>query len=925
MTKEDINKVIEEELFQKIIHEKDFYFLKGQEALQRWLDFQVSDQLKEDIIRLSTDYTQFQEIAEIEPEVGKIKDILFTIISYCDIRAKDKAKYNQYEDNRTLAEASVRMGNWVDGLVKYKFKHSELTSTSIANAMDYLLYPLDNCPILSEKMRKEVIVNFFQKPYKESEFVEDMKSFFHSYKLSISNPENYTFLLSNLVYEFQDEWKESVIGLMASDGTGWHKEELSLDSKFSGLITWNSKKPSGGAETLKFLREIVTNGETFPLYVSSKNQVRYRIDVRDFVTSQQELDNADWGNEQIKYYHKNFSDYKDENKSAYIVFLADSISKLEPKPVEDFVFFKSYVKPTQDNLSPIKRIKEKDIEIETSKNSNSATSGLPPLNQIFFGPPGTGKTYHTINEALRIVGMDINGKTREEVKEEFDKKVQSGQIVFTTFHQSLNYEEFIEGIKPSIVNSDEENQKLDYHVNPGIFKKLSIEASFDLAKSQMSKETEETLDFSNLYDMFVEQVEEKLLNDETVEIKTKSGGTVIIDSVSEKGNIIVKHPNGTREYIVSKARLTKLNNAFDNLDAVSNINDEFRGVIGGSNSSAYWSVLNAIKQINKKVKVKVQEKAYSFTDKVEVVKKMTREEYRTSTGKNFVLIIDEINRGNVSQIFGELITLIEKDKRLGKDEDLKVTLPYSGDKFGVPPNLYIIGTMNTADRSVEALDTALRRRFSFREMPPKPELLSPKEMILRLWNEDKFSEALWTDPIFRQKADALYRLLGIDSSFEKPFHKEESLPDSIWGLEDLENVFDEKFKGVNLESFLTKINSRIGILLDTDHYIGHSYFLGTTSWESLIEAMYRNIIPLLQEYFYGDYAKIGAILGSGFVKKEEVNTNSLFAFGYEEVEGSKEVIYKFIDYRKEDGKGLEGFKNAIEKLINNPIKTALDS
>lgn len=921
MTKEEINKVIEGELFQKIIHEKDFYFLKAQEALHRWLDLQVSNQLKENLIRLSADYTQFQEIAEIEPEVGKIKDILFTIISYCDIRAKDKAKYNQYEDNRTLAEASVRMGNWVDGLVKYKFKHSELTSTSIANAMDYLLYPLDNCPILSEKMRKEVSVNFFQKPYKESEFVEDMKSFFHSYNLSISNPENYTFLLSNLVYEFQDEWKESVIGLMASDGTGWHKEELSLDSKFSGLITWNSKKPSGGAETLKFLREIVNNGETFPLYVSSKNQVRYRIDVRDFVTSQQELDNADWGNEQIKYYHKNFSDYKDENKSAYIVFLADSISKLEPKPVEDFVFFKSYVKPTQDNLSPIKRIKEKDIEIETSKNSNSATSGLPPLNQIFFGPPGTGKTYHTINEALRIVGVDINGKTREEVKEEFDKKVQSGQIVFTTFHQSLNYEEFIEGIKPSIVNSDEENQKLDYHVNPGIFKKLSIEASFDLAKSQMSKETEETLDFSNLYDMFVEQVEEKLLNDETVEIKTKSGGTVIIDSVSEKGNIIVKHPNGTREYIVSKARLTKLNNAFDNLDAVSNINDEFRGVIGGSNSSAYWSVLNAIKQINKKVKVKVQEKAYSLTDKVEVVKKMTREEYRTSTGKNFVLIIDEINRGNVSHIFGELITLIEKDKRLGKDEDLKVTLPYSGDKFGVPPNLYIIGTMNTADRSVEALDTALRRRFSFREMPPLPELLEPTLVLQRLWL--KYLDLKWNDPVW-VKAEQNFldlhegKIIDLDAYEELEEENDLNL---------LPSRFSDliEFQGIRLDNLLQTINRRIEKLLDRDHLIGHSYFIQIYSWEDLKRSMYENIIPLLQEYFYGDYAKIGAILGQGFIRRENGINQTEFALGYESEGDNQREVFHIVDYRE----GFTGnhyklpemtFEKAIKQLMNLPTE-----
>lgn len=569
---------------------------------------------------------------------------------------------------------------------------------------------------------------------------------------------------------------------------------------------------------------------------------------------------------------------------------------------------------------------QEPVPAKSKKKKPEVDSTTFPINQIFFGPPGTGKTYHTINEALRIVGVEIIGKTRAEVKAEFDKKLVEGQIVFTTFHQSLNYEEFIEGIKPRIiVDNEEEGQKLDYHVKPGIFKKLSIEASFDLAKSQMSKETEETLDFSNLYDIFIEQVEEKLLNDESIEIKTKSGGTVLIDRVSPQGNIIVKHPNGTREYIVSKARLTKLNNAFDKLDAISNINDEFREIIGGSNSSAYWSVLNAIKQINKRVKVKVQEKTYSYADKVEVVTKMTREEYQSPGGKNFVLIIDEINRGNVSQIFGELITLIERDKRLGRDEELKVTLPYSGVRFGVPPNLYIIGTMNTADRSVEALDTALRRRFSFREMPPQPDLLSPKQMLLRLWNTDKYLNVKWDHKEFRQKAYALYELLGIDPSFEEQFYGDVEEPVEPWSMDDLELISDEEFMGVNFETLLTKINTRIGLLLDTDHYLGHSYFITITTWELLMESMYSNVIPLLQEYFYGDYAKIGAILGIGFVKQYDQSTKSSpFASGYEEIEVIKEVTFKIIDYRKDDPKsdgelGLPGFKKAIDLLMNSKV------
>nr|WP_301005351.1 AAA family ATPase [Lunatimonas sp.] len=367
-----------------------------------------------------------------------------------------------------------------------------------------------------------------------------------------------------------------------------------------------------------------------------------------------------------------------------------------------------------------------------------------------------------------------------------------------------------------------------------------------------------------MYERFIEKTEEQLLNNDSVELKTKSGGTVLLERISPQGNVVIKHPNGSREYIVSKARLTKLNTAFENLDEVNNIHDEFREVIGGSNSSAYWSVLNAIKQGHKGSKVKTEEKAYSFADKLEVVRKMTRKEFQTSSGKNFVLIIDEINRGNVSQIFGELITLIERDKRLGRDEELKVTLPYSGDRFGVPPNLYIIGTMNTADRSVEALDTALRRRFSFTEMPP------------------------------------------------------------VYDLPEL----DYEYSGVKASDLLKTINRRIEMLLDRDHLIGHSFFIKAKDEDpesKLIQCFYQHLIPLLQEYFYGDYAKIGAILGSGFIRKKEDDNQFHFASGFGNEGDRDRDIYQIEDYRGKQTDQAEKFQNAIRLLMNLPIDRGIDS
>ena len=175
--------------------------------------------------------------------------------------------------------------------------------------------------------------------------------------------------------------------------------------------------------------------------------------------------------------------------------------------------------------------------------------------------------------------------------------------------------------------------------------------------------------------------------------------------------------------------------------------------------------------------------------------------------ENYVLIIDEINRGNVAQIFGELITLIEDDKRQGAENEIWCTLPYSGEKFCVPNNLYIIGTMNTADRSVEALDSALRRRFQFIEMMPDTKLIPN---IARC--QDVFST----------------------------------------------------------------INKRIAILKDSEHQIGHSYFISVKSELDLCKVFRYSIIPLLQEYFFGDMERIKMVIGKGFVKEESVRQSTVF-------------------------------------------------
>ena len=188
--------------------------------------------------------------------------------------------------------------------------------------------------------------------------------------------------------------------------------------------------------------------------------------------------------------------------------------------------------------------------------------------------------------------------------------------------------------------------------------------------------------------------------------------------------------------------------------------------------------------------------------------------------KSYAIFIDEINRGNVSAIFGELISLIENDKRIGKDNELWVELPYSKTIFGVPPNLYIFGTMNTADRSIEALDTALRRRFYFQELMPKTELISPSAIYCKLLWE--YESVGWENKEFKTKEDSLFELLGVSEKLKKERF-------TTWDKMIEENnrtkltYFDNyEYNGVNLKEILDVINKRIEILIDRDHMIGHS-------------------------------------------------------------------------------------------------------
>ena len=386
-----------------------------------------------------------------------------------------------------------------------------------------------------------------------------------------------------------------------------------------------------------------------------------------------------------------------------------------------------------------------------------------PKNQILYGPPGTGKTYTTKELAVRTIYPSFNIEEenyREEILETYQKLVNEGQIVFTTFHQSLGYEDFIEGIKP------ETNDKgqITYQVKPGLFKQFCEKA----------EEGSETIDD------VIEQFKQEIIDNGEKILKTATGKSF---KVGYNGGTTfrVNPENSVNEQPDYPASIEYIKRLYLNKDTV-----------GMYNPSYVKSILGHL-----------------ITDY-----ELPKEPEQYTNKKKYIFIIDEINRGNVSSIFGELITLLEPDKRKGEREEIEVKLPYSKDNFSVPSNIYIIGTMNTADRSVEALDTALRRRFSFIEVIPDPEKLN-----------------------------------------------------------------NELVEGVNLTKLLSKINERIEILLDREHKIGHSYFfkvLESTDKVLALKSVFKeNIIPLLQEYFFLDYSKVGLVLGNGFVSPSLKNSNTL--------------------------------------------------
>ena len=424
------------------------------------------------------------------------------------------------------------------------------------------------------------------------------------------------------------------------------------------------------------------------------------------------------------------------------------------------------------------------------------------LNTILYGPPGTGKTYILKNEYMDLFISTESSITRSDFIKNIIQECSWWQVIALAV---------LELGKTKVAN---------------IFNHEYVQV-----KAQLSNSTTVTPTIWG-------QLQSHTIEDcEHVKVQRRMSPLIFNKTEKSEWEILLN------EVEDQSPELLELKSKIKNFEKIPNKIIERFEFITFHQSYSYEDFIEGIKP-------ELSDSDVSYKIEEGVFQKLCNRA-RNDSSNNYAIFIDEINRGNISSIFGELITLIEDDKREGMLNEIKATLPYSKNQFSVPNNLYIIGTMNTADRSVEALDTALRRRFSFIEMNPDPPKLSSPEF---------------------------------------------------------------KCDGIDLEALLTAINARIEKLLDKDYCIGHSYFMTIKNPQEPLEeikTIFQNkILPLLQEYFYGDWGKILLVIGKEFIEIKVNSIKFLSTASYEDLEEYDEKpIYSFTN---PSNWTLDSFKSIYE-------------
>ena len=479
---------------------------------------------------------------------------------------------------------------------------------------------------------------------------------------------------------------------------------------------------------------------------------------------------------------------------------------------------------------------ERNMSVDTVAQHNTQNTDIAK-NTILYGPPGTGKTYNTVMYAVAIIENkkleDIKRENYTKVIDRYNKYKEDGLIEFTTFHQSYGYEEFIEGIKPVIHSDEEDETDIQYEVVPGLFKKFC-----DIAGKPILRKEKYDIGINELPTIWKISLEGSGENSTRTECMRNNHIRIGYDEYGREITNLSKGDAGRNilNYFINDMSIGDIvMSCYDcnTVDAIGVVTGEYEW----HDEYPEYKRLRKVNWIVKGIKeniIKINNGSrlsnptvyklrMDLSDVMEIIEKYSKNTIEVEEKKkNHVFIIDEINRGNISKIFGELITLIEPTKRIGQIEGQKVRLPYSQKLFGVPNNVYLIGTMNTADRSIATIDTALRRRFNFKEMLPDSEIL---------------------DGIYVEDVSIKDIFIKMNKRITVLFDREHTLGHAYFlPLKDAPTI------------------------------------------ETLANIFENSIIPLLQEYFYEDYEKIRMVLGDNqkdsedkqFITIEENDYNDLF-------------------------------------------------
>ncbi|EJL6360357.1 AAA family ATPase [Vibrio cholerae] len=567
--------------------------------------------------------------------------------------------------------------------------------------------------------------------------------------------------------------------------------------------------------------------------------------------------------------------YQDQNAPCIInIFAKDKLVELTGLPSSSgypelyHSLMQDYSVTRHDNIAEYGRVCWSRLDNEKTEsvgpmdgddsNNTEERMNLAPLNQILYGPPGTGKTYHTIEAAVKAAEPSFSWDSREELKAEYDRLVSDKRIRFVTFHQSYGYEEFVEGLRAV---SNQDNQ-IEYLIQSGIFKQICQDATASAMNQPATLKPN-----AKIWKLSIDGVKSSRVRDYCFENNLAAIGWGDTGDMSSEERSAEEQDYFESLGALAKSSIMEFSNRMAEGDIVVCVKGQWSiqavGVVSGEyqfreegveGRSGFCHVIPVdwlatgldvnLYELNDNTRLTLKTcyeltrftpiELYEVLDKSGV--KLNRGEQAESKKQNYVLIIDEINRGNISKVFGELITLIEPSKRKGQDEALELALPYSGKPFSVPDNLYIIGTMNTADRSLAMMDTALRRRFDFVEMMPNPTVL--RGAVVEGINLETLLKTL------NERIEILYdREHTLGHAFFMP----------VKALLD-ENKEEEAFA-------------------------------------KLVSVFQNKVIPLLQEYFFEDWHKIRLVLGDnqrgerlqfiGETTLDESKLNALFGAEHE--------------------------------------------